>query len=307
MNRKVFYLFCDESGAKGYSDKPGQGIDSLGIVVGIIIHESQLSLLKKYYDKIYKKYATDLNSKFHLSDLPNNKQVNIRNDVFEIIKHIDARLIYSSISKDGMHEWYNIQKKMHDDIVSKEKIRGYGVNFTDPKESMLEMLYVDTISRFFAAIIDFHVSDGNFSAKIFIDNIDTPILDGIKKNVYEVTTYQPHSKEEIISSRFCYASKTVDEKRGFVEFNTKIPDALNADEFNNIDFEIQIDSQYAIFPDVVANSLLFFAKNNLKKSPDISMNSLELISGHPLVDYFVSTSGPDDYDFFRALYSRKRD
>ena len=222
MKRPLFYLICDESGAKGYSDKPDQGIDSLGLVTGLIIHESQLPSLQKACYEIHEKYSTECYSKFHMADLPNDKQDNMRNDIFNIIRSINARLVYSSIPKEGMNKWYKIQKKLRDDIVEKEKARGYGISFPSPKESMLEMLYLDMISRFFAAIIEYHVKDGNFDANIFIDNIDTPILNAIKEQVGELITDPSYSKENIESSRFNYGEEIVEKARGEIEFNTAV-------------------------------------------------------------------------------------
>lgn len=307
MKRPLFYLICDESGAKGYSNKLEQGSDSLGLVAGLIIHESQFPYLQKACAEIHKKHSTDSVSKFHMTDLPSNKQNDIRNEVFNAIKSLDARLVYSSVTKAGMNKWYNIQKKLRDDNIEKEKERGYGICFHDPKESMLEMLYIDVISNFFATIIDYHVNDGDFDAHILIDNIDTPILSAIKEQVSELITDPSYSKENIKSSRFHYKTGVVEKSSGTIEFNIKIPDSLKGDELNNITFEIQLNDSLAIFPDVVANSLRYFAKNNLQNNTKLAMNSAELIAGHPLEKYFVALSRPEDWDFFRALYSHNNE
>lgn len=304
MIRPLFYLICDESGAKGYSDHPAQGIDSLGLVAGLIVHESQLSDLQRVCTKIRNKYYTDRSSKFHMTDLKNEEQDSLRNEIFNAIICLNARMVYSSITKEGMHAWYNIQKKLRDDIVKKEKERGYGISFQSPKESMLEMLYYDMISRFFAAIIDHCVPDGNFDAKILTDNLDASIIDGIINTTSEFITYNSHSKNDIKTSRFNYKTKLVEKASGKIGMNVEIPESLNADELNNIAFEIQIDDSLSIFPDVVANSLLYFAKNNLQSNNELAMNSAELIAGHQLERYFVSLSAADNFDFMRALYCR---
>ncbi len=52
MIRPLYFLICDESGAKGYSDKTEPGIESLGLAVGVVIDEHK----KNSLDSVYTRY-----------------------------------------------------------------------------------------------------------------------------------------------------------------------------------------------------------------------------------------------------------
>lgn len=302
MQRQTFYLICDESGAKGYSNKSEEDIDSLGLAVGLIALPAQIDRLRRYCHMIYVKYLQDGTNKFHITDLPPENQNNLRNDVCNFIIDNNLRLVYSSVLKQGMHQQYKNVKSLHEKIIMREKENGYGINMSDPKENMLQYLYCDAIFRFFAAIIDNFQKDGNFNAIIYSDMLDDKLLDDIKNGIKEVLEYDSYSKNTVEVRRYNYQSKCVEKAKGSIEFNVDIPESLNAKEFNNITFGFQIDESLAILPDVIANSLLYFAKRKLKIDLNLPISSRELISDYPLEEYFVSLSSQDDFDFLGNLY-----
>lgn len=303
MTRPLFLLICDESGAKGYSDKAEKGLESLGLAVGLILLESQVRVLEAAVNNLREKYISSDNLKFHLADIPADRQEPLRKDVFNIVKSINARLVYNSIQKEGMNRWHEKQKKLNDDTVERNKACGYGVQSRNSKENMLVRLYEGVISRFFAAIIDHFVPDGSFDAQIIFDNNDDNILKSVENGISELIGFQYSVETELKATRFNYKSGSLEKASGISKSMFDVPENLRADGLNNITCTYEINETLAIIPDVVANSLLYYAKINLQKQPELSMNTADLISGHPLADYFVSMSGPDSYDFFGAIYS----
>lgn len=81
---KVF-LYCDESGAKGYADKDEAYPGETGVFAGIMVPEECLGTVKPVFDQIAARY-TPASGKLHIADLARVQQEDLRNELFEAIK-----------------------------------------------------------------------------------------------------------------------------------------------------------------------------------------------------------------------------
>ena len=70
---KVF-LYCDESGAKGYADNDETELGEVGVFAGILVPEEILATVKPAFDQIAKRYKP-AEGKLHIADLPLEQKV----------------------------------------------------------------------------------------------------------------------------------------------------------------------------------------------------------------------------------------
>ncbi|MEF2144383.1 MAG: hypothetical protein V3573_02960 [Desulfovibrionaceae bacterium] len=298
-NKKWIFI-CDESGAKGFSDKPAEE-EPIGVVAGFLLKDEEFSKLEKDVQSIREKYETD-EGKLHITDLSKEDQEGIRGDVFELIKQSSGHVVYEAITQDGFHEWYRVEKKFWDNLKAGKKATGYGYTFDDHKKRLQTMLSLGCVMRTTAFLADYYVGIYEFSIQMLTDMIDEKILDEIDSEVANFLNFSPHRKHEVTASRFDYKNKKVEKASGTIEFDIKDTNGTFA-PMTDVAFSIEIDTTYDIIADILSNSIRYYLLESFKKNNGIVLTSDKAISNHPLKNKMVSLTPEGGYDFMQSLYS----
>lgn len=296
-----FVLLCDESGAKGFNDKPDTSGEPIGVVSCAILQETEYNNIVSEVSSLRDKYKLE-GKKFHITDLTPENQELLRLEVYSIVKRSKAKVAFQAITQDGAHEWYKFEKKYFDKIKAEKKEEGFGYTFSDYKKRIQTILFVGAIDKSLAYICENEEHPYNFSMLLHTDNIDDKTKDEIKSEVESFLRFELKSSKEICAKRFNYKNKTVEEKAGTIGFTINVPEVFDIGDLSNVAFDITIDTETDIVADVLSNSILHYLKQSFKDNKSINLNSAQAIIKHPLNEEFVSLATEDGYDLLNALY-----
>ena len=105
---KVIFA-CDESGAKGYSDQNESYDGEVGVFAGLLLDSAQLDRILPDFKTIYDHYAP-VEGKFHIADLPPDRQEALRQDVYTAVtKHQLPCFWYAVLNRPGFTGEYFVQ------------------------------------------------------------------------------------------------------------------------------------------------------------------------------------------------------
>lgn len=103
---ELVYLVCDESGAKGYDDKPEAGEAELGVMAGFMVPGGALPGVRVRLASVANEFTQA--EKLHITDLPADRQGELRSRIFAYLSAMSANapcLLYEAIHQQGFHEW----------------------------------------------------------------------------------------------------------------------------------------------------------------------------------------------------------
>ena len=102
----TMYLICDESGAKGYSDKEEKYLGEIGVMAGFAFSEKDLNEIRSDLGKIASPFFAE--GKLHITDLSADDQVLLRNRLFNYLKERNIICLYEAIYSEGFYKQYEI-------------------------------------------------------------------------------------------------------------------------------------------------------------------------------------------------------
>ena len=301
MTKPKWVMVCDESGAKGFSDKPATNNEQIGVVAGLLLTSKAYDALSDVLPTIKSKYQPSDGSKLHIADLDKKKQDAIRDEVFELIKGSGGHIIYEAITQSDAHKSYTLQQKYWDKLKNEGKIRGYGYNFSDHKKRLHEILFHGCFNRAIDYIEAENPTSYTFSLDMLTDTIDEPIIGEIKSSIGRFLTFDLAQKREIKAERYNYKTKSVEKLSGTTEYEVKTPEGVKIIDLSGIDFDIRIDNTCDLIADIISNSVLYYLTAAFEKNESIRLGSQEAIDAHPLSDQFVSLTAEGDLDMAQKL------
>jgi hypothetical protein len=97
-------LVLDESVAKGHAKTREQFEGEIGVMASFLYHESEIRDIETNLDRVlacYRKFSKD---KFHITDLDNTAQRNLRKEVFSLINEGNLQGFYQALYAEGFHQ-----------------------------------------------------------------------------------------------------------------------------------------------------------------------------------------------------------
>ena len=273
------YLICDESGAKGYSNKTEQYEGETGVFSGIFVPENKIERIRDNLNEISSSYFT--NEKCHLTDLPDSKKESLRADIYKVISDEKLMCIYEAIHAEGFYA----EHRRIDDIkdTMKTGIKSDIKMSRNPKHGSLHAaLFQGLFCKAIAYCIDTFPNDYDL---IFLsDNIDKPILKSFRECAEEVTDFSP--TEKTITG---YDSKKQKGVKWKMKISSEIPESYGFSDFESATYEIEIEpknSGLTLVADILANSINYIFRSREENDIGKPLNDIDSIANHPLVAQF---------------------
>ena len=292
-------LICDESGAKGFNDRPAHNDENIGVVAGILATDDILPTITAELSKLHN--DTSLTAKkLHISDIDTKYQEIFRSKVFKIIESTKSIIIYDAASQECFHEKYLIEKKFFETLKTTEKKQGFGYNFGIDKKRLQTVLFLGCLIRslnYLAKIKKFY----NFELELITDTIDDTIASEIQSEISEflsISNIQSHNKTIV---RYNYDKKKTETWSGTIKYSWKMLGLQDSAPLD-IKFSMRQDPKISILADVLSNSILHTVSTALANNTKTILTSQNAISSHPLSESFKSLTVDDHNDITKTLY-----
>lgn len=286
----ILYLIADESGAKQRSIKGEKYPGELGVMAGLLLLEEEFAPIERKLDNIAANYSSA--SKLHITDLPQNLQASLRQDLFAILLSESVTCVYEAISSQGFHkadtEIRHMEAKAKQMATSNVAASGqYPIDFLH--RQLFEGLFCKAVAYGLEKLGE------SFGIKVIVDPVDESVLRELRKTASELlgkfdmeisVSGFDRSKNEVLHSK-------VDLK------------VTGIDDLDQISFHVDVGSgSLVLVADVLANSLLYHLESN--KPSAAGLNNAVAVEGHPLGRLFFGTSDSDISDaLFKAEEASK--
>jgi len=273
------YLVCDESGAKGYSDKTEKYEGETGVFAGIFIPEDKIKSIREKLNEIATSYFTD--EKWHLTDLPDPEKESLRANIYKIIEDENLVCVYEAIHVEGFYAEHRRIDKIKDD--SKADVKSDIKMSGNPKH---DSLHVVLFQGLFGKAIEYCIDTFNKDYELIFlsDNIDNPVLKSFKESAEEVTDFSP--TEEIVTG---FDTKKHEVVKRTMKISSEIPESYGFSNLETAIYEIEIEpknSGLTLVADILANSINHIFKSREKNDIGKPLNDKESIKSHPLINQF---------------------
>lgn len=287
MMEKV-YLICDESGAKGYSDKEEVFSGEVGVMAGYLLFENQLNSFQSDLEKIRTEYLT--NGRLHITDINEDKQAELRNKIFSYLNGNSTPCVYEAVHVQGFFEWYDKQKHLHEKLKAQSR-SNIEISGHAPKELLHAHLFQGIFGKAVAYFMDSSIS--NFFLNVTTDILDKKILKEFetaandffevsKSKIFPVSEYDPDSKQVV---------------SGQIISQTKDPTGLIPD-FSGIQYSINCeDSCFTLAADVLANSINYHFVSRSSENSGEALNTFDAIKNHPLSGIMYGLWDPSEGNY----------
>lgn len=280
---KLVYLVCDESGAKGYDDKPEAVKAELGVMAGFLVPGEALPDVRIRLGEIADEFMRA--GKLHITDLPADRQGELRSRIFAYLSAMSANvpsLLYEAIHQQGFHEWGEMVRS----AAAKAKASRRSSVAISAHESK-ELLHCELFTGLFSKAVVFAIDQFGWGTPVKIvvvtDRIDEPIRRQFKEAASRLLRIEPEVQEVTGYDR---------ETRQLVEgqIRTAVRASVNPGEPSGIAFEIESEqTPLTLAADVLANSVHHhLTELRLGERRGASLNTKEAIAGHPLDRHFYA-------------------
>ncbi len=287
-------LVIDESGAKGYSDRPETAVGEFGVMVGYLVPEEHANEVRNRFRQIQSKYTSD--GKLHITDLQPKAQEGLRVDIFREFSELGIYWVYEAVYVQGYHE----NAKLTNELV--EKARGSRrSNVSISTRERHELLHSDLFLGVFGKAVSFCLDNVGqvFDLHIITDNVDKKIMKMFEDEAAEFLNVGKPSEHEV---------KGFDKSTGQVitgAIRIEWIDSGNSlGDFSGVTYSIECeDSELTLAADVISNSVNYYIKKSVGEGVGIDLNTKVTVADHPLSSliYGASEGGETPY-FSDAIY-----
>lgn len=282
---KVF-LYCDESGAKGYADQNEAYPGEIGVFAGIMVPEECLATVKPVFDQIAARYMPE-SGKLHIADLSPEQQGAIRDELFVAIKSTKLPCFWYAIHVAGLHAHHRLQKTLleqQSEIL--RSARGGAdprIKRGSPREAPASM-HVELFSGLYSHLVAFPFERGRQGVVIEVrtDQVDTPLVKQFTEVADELLNEAPRVAK---ASAFDTHEKKV--VTGSITTTVKYPPELNlSPQVSSLSIVTVPDSDGLVLAaDVLANSLNYLFKTRSDADLYGALNCKSAIANHPLTSH----------------------
>lgn len=282
---KVF-LYCDESGAKGYANQDEAYPGEVGVFAGIMSPEVNIATVKGTFDEIAARYMP-ASGKLHIADLSMEQQADIRNELFSEIRCSRLPCFWYAIHVAGLHAYHSAQsawlKKSAEECRLARGGKDPRIKRGSPREEPASM-HVELFSGLYAHLVAFLIERGQEDVHIEIqtDQVDTPIMNRFEEVASDLLNNDPQVSK---ASGFDTVEKKV--VHGSVTSTVQWPPDF---DFSPVVSSLAIGTAsrsdgLVLAADVLANSLNYHFKNRTTDTLYAPLNCRESIADHPLEEH----------------------
>ncbi|WP_157657919.1 hypothetical protein [Burkholderia ubonensis] len=258
---KIF-LYCDESGAKGYANQDEAYAGEIGVFAGIMVPEERLATAKPAFDQIASRY-TPASGKLHIADLAPEQQETMRNELFAAIKNTNLPCFWYSIHVAGLHAYHqtltNLLRQQREAFRTARGETEPRIKGRSPREEPASM-HVELFSGLYSHLVAFLLERGSQGVDIGIrtDQVDIPLVKSFTEVAKELLDNDPSVSN---TTGFDTIEKKV--VAGSVTTIVKWPPELDFSPLvNSLSIETVPDSDGLVLAaDVLANSLNYLFKH----------------------------------------------
>lgn len=279
---KVF-LYCDESGAKGYADQDETYPGETGVFAGIMVPEECLATVKPVFDQIAVRY-TPASGKLHIADFAPAQQEALRNELFAAIKNTKLPCFWYAIHVAGLHSHHQAFTNILMQSAEALRVARDGaeprIKRGSPREKAASM-HVELFSGLYSHLVAFLSERKRQGVDIEIrtDQVDTPLV----KSFTEVAGDLPDNDPSVATAT---GFDTVEKKvvTGSVTTTVQWPPELDfSPVVSSLSIVTMPDSDGLVLAaDVLANSLNYLFKNRDADALYGPLNCVDAVAGHLL-------------------------
>ncbi|WP_199482496.1 hypothetical protein [Vibrio owensii] len=268
-----FTLVLDESGAKGYASTTERSVGEIGVMAGFCYAEDYINIINRNFTRYISSYIGSLNGKFHITDLPSDKQNEFRELVFDIARELNLQWFFSAVYAQGFHE-----SEFSDN-------RGRG----DKKNSLHTTLFRNLLNKSLSLV--YSLDKKQIQLNVVTDTVSSGVLKQFEATSLDVRRMFLGENHEFFVKRWDPESKKVSK--------TTICSSISSEGLPRYDeLEIKIaceESVLTIIADVLANSVLYYLNENRADNLKNDLNSKTAVAGHPLSDLLLAPKTVEEY------------
>lgn len=255
-------MVLDESGAKGYAKTREKYEGEIGVMAGFLYTESEMKNIEVYLTSVLSRYKTDSAKKFHITELDNQSQAKLRDEIFCFIDKFKLRWFYRAVYAEGFHQSEFAEER--------------GGN-EDGKESLHVTLFQQMFCMGLCMASSIRVTQLNLEVKT--DHIDTGIMKKFKQVAETTSNLFLRRNREFFQN----VPADVPEKFKKEYYVTSIK-CNDIPRFEEIQFDLVCEySSLTIMADILANSVHHYLHKAQEVSPSMFLNNKEALKEHPVV------------------------
>lgn len=280
------YIFCDESGAKGYSDRTESFPGEVGVFAGILVTAEMLPKIAPAFDAIAAKY-TPASGKLHIADLPPEQQGALRDDLFAAVRTADLPCFWYAIHVEGIHQFHKQvlarRKAMKDGLRAARQGAAPRVRTGSPREEP-KSLHVELFSGLYSHVVAFLLEHNrkDMEVEVRTDQVDAPIVKQFRSVAHELL----NTDTQILKVKgFDTVTQEVVERE--LRINVQLPPEL---DFNPIVRSLSISTAaesvgLVLAADVLSNSLNYLFGQRTPEELYKPLNRPGAIARHALAEH----------------------
>jgi len=273
------YLIIDESGAKGYSNNKEKSECELGVMAGYLIEESAIDEIRKNSKGYFQN--TDSSTKMHITNLPNDKQEENRNRLYNLCISNHLSWIYNAIYVKGFsnaNKESSSKKLLHEELFKGIFIKAVSLVYETYKDKSIHIeVITDTVDK--TILQKFNLS-----------------LDGVIKMI---------TNKEIVKIMKKPNAKT--KKSELYKIITNVEFDSSVITFESLTYNVTCEnSSLTVIADILANTAYYFLQKEAIANKNIALNSIHAIKNHPLSGLVYGCSDKDK-NIFDIMYRRDYD
>lgn len=281
---ELIYLVCDESGAKGYDDKP-EGVEAeLGVMAGFLVPGAALADVRMRLGAIANEFTQA--EKLHITTLPADRQAELRGRIFTYLSAMASPspcLLYEAIHQQGFHKWGEMVRSAAAKANAARR-SSVAISAHESRELLHSELFTGLFSKAVVFAIDQFGWGHPVKIVVLTDRIDEPI----RRDFAEAASRLLRGGEPEAQVVKGYDRETKQLVRG--ELRTAIRGSEKLGELSSITCEIASENTpLTVAADVLANSIHHhLAKLRTDDQRGASLNTQAVITGHPLDRHFYA-------------------
>ncbi|XDD52997.1 hypothetical protein AB3N62_10935 [Leptospira sp. WS4.C2] len=293
------FLITDESGGKGFADKPESYPNEIGLVAGYVLRdETQLEEIEKNLTGIFKKYS--LKTK-HLKDIvsiyPENEEL-IRNQVFEVLKKDKIPILYHAIFVQGFHTEFLKRSSMNKESYELGALNGVRPPKDIRPKTLLSELYKFLIGRIINYNYELYETT-ELKINIISDHLDKGVSIQILNNVESFLKRNRNSSKEYSTKWYNLKTKQVEESfRLKISTFDGLPKSFDLTKAI-INFKTEINS-LTVGADIISGSIRKFLEKKVKLNPLKNLHSDETLSEYEYSNQIFGKS-QNQHGFFSDI------
>lgn len=288
MHKPLFYFYCDEAGHLGYSANSSDNEEAISLIAGLIADQYQKKEIELFCENLATKYQpNNQEKKFHIADIDQSQQENIRKDVFLFIKNNNIKIAYSAIYFSALSAEYEKTSKEHD--LSTLSMKEQDIGISRLPSVLNKRAHAETFYHFYLTATCFAIQSvaTSINTMVITDYIDDKIFEELKIQINRLHSLSP--QQTLFGSRYSYEEKSTSKFSVSISSSASSDPRLKLVQDSTGDIT-RTEEKYSIIADIITNSIFHYLKKYSTKSNFGRLNCLDAINDHPLSDQIIGLS-----------------